>query len=422
MDADPQPPKFPKSMELFQRAGEIIPGGIYGHTTPVTTVPGEFPYYAASAKGGRYTDVDGNSYIDLMCGYGPIILGHCHPEVDAVARERQAAGDCFNHPSPLMVELAERMISLVDIAEWAVFAKNGSDMTTWATQVAREYTGKRKILKVAGAYHGTDAWCTPGHGGLIDEDRAQIKNFKWNDSQSVVDAFETFKNDIAAVIITPFHHPAFGDSSLPDAEFLKTIRQQCNLEGAVFIVDDIRAGFRLHPGGSHRYFGFEPDMICFCKAMGNGYPISSTVGRGDYKVAASKVFLTGSYWNNAVPMAAALKTLEIVERDNVPAQLEKMGQRLFDGLTREADAKGTPVVCSGPPAIPFMSFVNDPGFHKMQRFSALCATEGVFYHPHHNWFLCQSHSEADIDECIEVASRAFALMKSERLINTIAGN
>jgi len=310
-----------------------------------------------------------------------------------------------------MVDLAERMISLVDIADWAVFAKNGSDMTTWATQVAREYTGKRKILKVGGAYHGTDAWCTPGHGGLIEEDRTQIKNFKWNDSQSVIDAFQSFKGDIAGVIITPFHHPAFGNSSLPDNDFLKTIRQQCNVEGALFIVDDIRAGFRLHPGGSHRYFGFEPDMVCFCKALGNGYPISSTVGRKEYKVAASKVFLTGSYWNNAVPMAAALKTLEIVERDNVPAQLEKMGQRLFYGLSREAEANGFQVICSGPPAIPFMSFADDPGFHLMQKFSALCAADGVFYHPHHNWFLCQSHTETDIDECIACAGKAFAQLE-----------
>ncbi|MEM6823119.1 MAG: aminotransferase class III-fold pyridoxal phosphate-dependent enzyme [Verrucomicrobiota bacterium] len=401
-------------MALFHRAAELIPGGIYGHATPVATIPGVLPYYADSGKGCRYTDIDGNTYIDYMCGYGPIILGHANEEVDAVTRERQAKGDCFNHPSPLMVELAERLVGLVDFADWSVFAKNGSDMTTWATMVARQHTGRKKVLKVAGAYHGTDAWCTPGHGGLIEEDLSQILNFKWNDSESIADLFAKHSDDIACVIITPFHHPAFGNSVLPDPEFLKTIRNLCTHHGALFIVDDIRAGFRLNIGGSHRYFGFEPDLVCFCKAMANGYPISSTLGRKEYKVAASNVFLTGSYWNNAVPMAASLKTLELVEKHDVPAHLEKMGQRLFDGLTREAKANGFEVVCSGPPAIPFMSFADDPGFHRMQKFSALIAKEGVYFHPHHNWFLCAEHREADIDETISGAGRAFAALKAEQ--------
>jgi glutamate-1-semialdehyde 2,1-aminomutase len=405
-------PQFPKSMELFHRASQIIPGGIYGHTTPITTVPGAFPYYAASGQGGRYTDIDGNEFIDFMCGYGPIVLGHRHPEVDSAARARQELGDCFNHPSPLMVELAEKMVDLVDIADWAVFGKNGSDMTTWAIQVARQATGRKKILKAGGAYHGTDAWCTPGHGGLIEEDRAQIGNFPWNDSQAVRDCFRKFENEVAAVIITPFHHPAFGDSVLPDPEFLETLREGCTRAGALLIVDDIRAGFRLHPGGSHRYFGFEPDLICFCKAMGNGYPISSAVGRGEYKVAASQVFLTGSYWNNAVPMAASLKTIEIIERDDVPARLEKLGQRLFDGLTKGAREAGFEVTCSGPPAIPFMSFKDDPGFHRMQAFSSICAAKGVFFHPHHNWFLCAAHTEEDIDEAVGIAGDAFKQLAS----------
>jgi len=400
--------QFPKSMKLFHRASQIIPGGIYGHTTPITTVPEAFPYYAEKGKGCRYTDIDGNEFIDFMCGYGPIILGHAHEEIDAVARERQVLGDCFNHPSPLMVELAERFVELVDIADWTVFGKNGSDMTTWAIMVARQFTRRKKIVKVRGAYHGTHAWCTPGHGGLIGEDRAQILEVPWNEPQAVEDCFKKWGNQIAGMIITPFHHPAFGSSVLPDAEFLQAIRNCCSHHGALFITDDIRAGFRLHAGGSHRYFDFQPDLICFCKAMANGYPISAAVGRSETKVAASQVFLTGSYWNNAVPMAASLKTLEIVQRENVPAHLETIGRRLFHGLENAARKNGLEVVCSGPPAIPFMNFADDPGFHQMQRFSAHCAARGVFFHPHHNWFLCHSHTESDIEEALRVADQAFA--------------
>ncbi len=168
---------YTKSNELFARAAKVIPGGIYGHASPAISLPGASPYYAARAEGCRYWDVDGNEFIDFMCGYGPIILGYNHPEVEEAAARQARDGNCFNHPTPLMVELAERLVSLVDFASWSVFGKNGADMTTWCTQVAREHTGAKKILKVAGAYHGSHPWCSPGHGGWIEEDRVARAQF-----------------------------------------------------------------------------------------------------------------------------------------------------------------------------------------------------------------------------------------------------
>ena len=173
---------FPKSMALFERARRVIPAGIYGHTTPAQLVPTEFPYYAARAEGCRYWDADGREYLDFLCSYGPIVLGYRHPEVEEAAERQRREGDCFNHPTALMVELAERLVSLVDFAAWCVFGKNGSDMTTWAVQVAREFTGRKKVLRARQSYHGSHAWCTPGHGGLIEEDRMHVHDFVWNDS------------------------------------------------------------------------------------------------------------------------------------------------------------------------------------------------------------------------------------------------
>ncbi|MEM7496096.1 MAG: aminotransferase class III-fold pyridoxal phosphate-dependent enzyme [Myxococcota bacterium] len=281
--------RYRASMTLFERGQRVVPGGIYGHVTPALLEPGDSPYYAAHAQGARYWDVDGNEFLDFMCGYGPVILGHCHPEVEAAVDEARSRGTCFNHPTEHMVELAETLTELIDFAQWSVFGKNGSDMTTWCTQVAREHTGRQKILMAEAAYHGSAPWCTPGHAGLTDEDRAHIVTFKWNDPQSVEDAFKACADDVAALVMTPFHHPLFVGSTMPEPAFLDSIHRACQRAECLLILDDIRAGFRLSLEGSHRVVGLEPDLACYSKAMGNGYPISAAVGRSDLKVAASKL-------------------------------------------------------------------------------------------------------------------------------------
>ena len=401
---------FPTSQKLFQRATQVIPRGIYGHASPAATLAGQSPYYAERAQGCRYWDVDGRSYIDYLCGYGPILLGYGHPEVEEAAERQRRSGDCFNHPTARMVELAEYLVAEVNFAGWAVFAKNGSDVTTWAIQVARHATKRKKILLIEGAYHGIDPWCTPGKAGLIEEDRQHIHTFPWNDLNRFEDLIKQYRNEIAGVIVTPFHHPAFGDSVMPAEGFFKQIESTCKREGMLLILDDIRAGFRLHEGGSHRVFGFEPDMICFCKALGNGYPISAALGRENLRLPASKVFLTGSYWNGAVSMAAALACLKIVKRDNVIPHLEKMGTLLMTGLTQLAKERGKPIVCTGPPAIPFMRFQNEHNFFQMQAFCSAAIARGIYFHPHHNWFLSAAHQREDIEETLTLAKEALHVL------------
>jgi len=407
--------RFRRSHELFSRAAEVIPCGIYGHMSPAAALPGAFPYYAERAVGSRYWDVDGNEYIDYMCGYGPVVLGHQHPEVEAAAERQQRDALCVNHPGPVMVDLAELLVSLVDFAAWTVFGKNGSDMTTWAPQVAREHTGRRKILKVAGAYHGIDPWCTPGHGGLLEEDRAHIHDFDWNDLESFERLLGLYRNDIAGVIMTPFHHPAFQPSEMPAPGFWPHIEAACRREGIVLILDDIRAGFRLDLGGSHKVFGFEPDLICFCKALANGHPISAALGRKELRVAASKVFLTGSYWNSPPPMAAALACLGIMQREGTPTILRHTGQTLMDGLVAAGERHGYAMLASGPPAVPFLTFIDDPSSRRRQRFCAEVTRRGAFFHPHHNWFMSAAVTAADIDATLRMADEAFAIIKNEGL-------
>ncbi len=405
--------KFDRSHELFKEAARYIPGAIPGHMTPAITVPGSFPYFAEKAKGCHYWDVDGNEYIDFLCGYGPIILGHQHPKVDEAVRKQQAKGSCFNHPSELQVKAAKMMVETIPIADWAIFAKNGSDVTTWTVQVAREATQRDGVIMCRGGYHGTHAWCTPGHGGLTTSDRVDVHMVTWNDLEDFKAVIKENKGEIAAFITSPYHHPNFADQEMPAPDYWSSIRRLCDEEGIKIIVDDVRAGFRLNIGGSCEYFGFKPDMICFSKAIANGYPLSAAVGTEEMKLAASKVFFTGSFWASAIELSAMLATIEEMKATNAIEKIFKMGTRLQEGLRALATDNGLKVSVTGPPSIPYMKFANEKDFRRMQLFSAEATKNGAFIHPHHNWFISAAHEEKDVDEALAICDKAFAVVKKE---------
>jgi glutamate-1-semialdehyde 2,1-aminomutase len=404
---------FTKNRDLFLRAAKVVPGAIYGHQSPALTVPGSFPYYATHGKGAYYWDVDGNRYIDYMCAYGPMVVGYGNPVVDKAAQAEYGKGNCFNHPSPLMVELAEFLVELIPFADWAVFAKNGSDVTTWATMVAREATGRKKIVAARGEYHGAHAWCTPGHGGLVEEDRVNMLYFTWNKLDELRVLFERHKGEIAGVIMTPFHHPAFSDMELPAPGFWPGVRRLCDEHGAVLILDDVRCGFRLDVRGSNYYFDFEPDISCYCKAIANGYPLSSAVGRQSLKNAASNVFLTGSYWNSSAPMAAAKATIKHLLEIDGPKRMNAIGDKLMKGLIERGKGFGYEMIATGPGAIPFIRFGNETNFMRMQVFAAEMTKRGHFFHPHHNWFMSTAHTDKDVEETLDASEEAFKIVKQQ---------
>ncbi len=405
--------KFDKSMEMFQRAAKVIPGGIPGHKNPAIGIPGAFPYFADRGKDGHYWDVDGNDYIDFLCGYGPIILGHNYEKIEKAAAEQAKQGTCFNHPTERTVELAERLVKTIKIADWAVFGRNGSDVTTFSILVAREYTSRKRVLMAKGAYHGSHAWSTPGHGGLIEEDINTIHHFNWNDANQLNDLVKRYEGEVAAVILTPYHHPAFGNSILPAPGFWQDVRRICDDNGIVLICDDVRAGFRLDLAGSSEYFGFKPDLACYSKAIANGFSLSAAVGTDEMKNAASNVFFTGSYYTCAVELAASLATLDEMENLNVLDSMMEKGKRLQAGLKERAEKNGLQVTVSGPPTIPYMTFSNETNFLRQQLWAKECVARGVLFHPHHNWFICYTHTDEDIDKALDVADEAFAIVKKE---------
>ena len=210
---------FRRTHELFDRAERVIPGGIYGHQSPRMLVEGSYPYFFERGEGARVWDVDGNEYLDYMCSYGPIVLGHNDPVVDAAAAAERTNGSCFNGPTPLWVELAEHLVAITPWAAWTSFAKNGSDVCTWATLVAREHTKRKKIVKAKGAYHGTHAWTTPLPAGTTPADTAEVLTFRWNDLDDLERVVRAADGDVAGIILTPFRHEAFHDQEMPAPGF-----------------------------------------------------------------------------------------------------------------------------------------------------------------------------------------------------------
>lgn len=404
-----EPGRYRETAALFARAKRVIPGGIYGHQSPRSLVPEQYPYFFTHGDGARIWDVDGHEYLDLMCSYGPIVLGHRHPRVEEAARAQAAAGDCFNGPGPAFVELAERLVDLTPWAGWALFAKNGSDVCTWATLLARAVTGRRKILAADGAYHGAHAWCTPFPDGTIAEDRAHVVRFPWNDLDGVDAAIAACDGDVAGIIVTPFRHDAWHDQEMAAPGFFAGLRQRCDRLGAVLILDDVRAGFRMHLSGSGAAVGIEPDVACYSKALGNGHAIAACLGRESLRESAKRVFATGSFWTGAVSMAAALACLAELEETDAVGRMARTGTALRAGMERQAAAHRTPIRYTGPPSIPFLSFADDAGsFARSRVFAAACAARGVYLHPHHNWFVSAALTDADVARILDVTDVAFA--------------
>lgn len=380
----------------FERAGKVIPGGIYGHVAPAAGLPLSFPHYCDNATGSRFIDLDGNEWIDFMCGFGAILHGYRNPIIEEAVSIQMSKGSVFNQPSTLMVELAEEMVHAIDFADWAVFAKNGSDLTTWAIRVAREKTGREYIIKAKGAYHGVDAWCDPGFGGRIPSDREKILEFEWNNLDELSDLVKQNKDQVAGVILTPYHHAAFAPSELPLPDFWSGVENLCKHEGIALILDDVRTGGRLHDGGSHRYFNFDPDMAVYSKALGNGYAISACLSSEKFRKAASDVFLTGSCWNDALAMTAALASFRLSQEDQVASKVLKFGYSFASKLEELTKDHGIPLKMTGPASMPYPYIEGDANLFKIQKFCQLCSEEGLYFHPHHNWFLGSSHTESDL--------------------------
>lgn len=405
--------QYDQTQAWFARAAKVIPCGIYGHFSPAPCVPVDaYPFFAARAKGAHLWDVDGNEFIDYMCAYGPMILGYANPVVDEAYQAQMKEADSASFASPRMVELAEYMVDLIPMADWAFFAKNGADVTNYAVMTARTATGRNKVIAIKGGYHGTSPWMqSAGHHGVIESDHDHVIRIPWNDIPALENAIAGNPGQIAAFIASPYHHPVFVDNEMPAEGYWQTVEKVLRKHGIVLIVDDVRCGFRLHLGGSNEFFGFKPDLICFCKAIANGYPISALVGTEALKTAAAKVFHTGSYWFSAGPMAAALATLKELKRIDGPKILHETGQKLNDGLVRIAASHGYTLRVTGDPGMAYYRITDDPTMMLHQAWCGECTRRGAFFTSHHNWFVSTAHTEQDLQRTWDICDDAFSVVK-----------
>lgn len=399
--------------ELRERAARVIPGGMWGHLD-ASKLPEGYPQFFSRGEGGHVWDANGRRYVDLMCSWGPIVLGHHDPAVDAAARRQADLGDTLNGPAPVLVELAERLVDRIPAADWAMLQKNGTDATTACVTIARAATGRGTILMARGSYHGAAPWCTPVPTGTTEADKANQLRFEYNDVASLQAAADAAGGDLAAILVTAFKHDNVVDQEMPTPEFAAAARAICDRRGAALIVDDVRAGFRIHPGGTWETVGVRPDLSAWSKAIANGHTLAAVTGKDALREAASRVFVTGSFWCSSVAMAAAVATLDELERRDVVGHIASLGQRLRDGLAERARGANVGLRQSGPVAMPLFLFDGDADFAMGRAFCSATLAEGAFLHPRHNMFLCAAHTEADIDAVLAAAEAGFEAVKTLR--------
>ncbi len=399
-----------RSQELYQRAQKVIPKGVSGHYGYAVTDTS--PVFFESSNGSRFTDVDGNTYIDWMCAYGPMILGYNHPAVEEAAARQLAAGNTVSLAAPVLVDLAEQLVDLVTGADWALFGKNGADSTTLAVMIARAATGRKYVVKVNDGYHGSAAWMqAPGNAGTIEEDHRLVLSVPWNDPEALAEVLAQHDGEVACFISSPYHHPVMADNELPAPGYWSTVEAMCRRAGVALIVDDVRAGFRIDLAGSHAHYGFQPDLVCFGKALGNGHPIAAVTGTDALKPAATDTFYTGTQFFNAAPMAAALATIsELVAIDGA-IRITELGEQLNTGLIDVASSHGHDLRVTGVPGMPYYRIAGEHGFGFHAKWIAECVARGAYLLSYHNNFVSAAHTEDDIRQTWNIADQAFQALR-----------
>jgi glutamate-1-semialdehyde aminotransferase len=403
------------TFRLYEEALNLIPGAILGIRRPYNFVEGEYPIFFEEAKGGKVIDVDGNPYIDMLCAYGPIIIGHREPEIDnAVIEQIKTKGFCMSLTQPIQNELAKLLKKNIPCCEKLVLMKMGTDATTAAIRVARAYTKKVKILTCG--YHGWYDAFSEVHGleaGIPSKLYEDFYEFQFNHAEEVDQMFKKHKDEVAAIIVNPIHTPGGREVQEPENDFLKTLRDLCDDNDALLIYDEIRTGFRVDMGGAQKKYNVIPDLAAFGKAMGNGYPISTLVGKKEYMdVLVEKVFLSSTFFPNSLAQIAAIKTIQILEREKVLYNIAKKGERFANQVKDYITDNKIPCTFSGGPWMPYITFDPDPDYHYRklrEEFYRQLIRRKVFLQPFHHGYIAYRHSDEDLNYAAKMIDESLKL-------------
>ena len=419
------------SHDLFTRAQALMPGGVNSPVRAFKSVGGE-PFFARRAEGAYLVDVDGNRYVDYIGSWGPMIAGHAHPAVlDAVARVMRD-GLSFGVPNALEVTMAETITRLVPSCEMVRMVNSGTEATLSAIRLARGATGRGRIVKFEGCYHGHgDSFLVKAGSGMltlgvpdspgVPKALADLTStLPYNDFEAATALFDAVGGEIAALIVEPIVGNA--NCILPREGYLQHLRELCTKHGAILIFDEVMTGFRVALGGAQARYGITPDLSTFGKIIGGGMPVGAYGGRADLmrQIAPSgPIYQAGTLSGNPVAMAAGLATLELIQAPGFHAALERRTHELCDGLEAAAREAGVPVTTNRSCAM-FGLFFTD---RKVETFADATSCDiaafrrffhgmlrrGVYLAPsaYEAGFLSSAHGDVEIAHTLEAAREAF---------------
>lgn len=412
------------SRTAFEEAKQYIPGGVNSPVRAFKSV-GLTPVYVDRGEGSRIYDIDGNSFIDYVCSWGPLIMGHAHPEVVKALQETAVKGTSFGAPTLLETEMAKTVVERVASVDIVRMVNSGTEATMSAIRLARGYTGRSKILKFEGSYHGhADSLLIkagsgvatlglPDSPGVPEGVAINTITVPYNDLEGVKIAFERYGNEIAAVIVEPIAGNMGVVPPLPG--FLEGLRKVTTGYGALLIFDEVMTGFRVDRGCAQWLYGLDPDLTCFGKVIGGGLPVGAYGGKREImeQIAPSgPIYQAGTLSGNPLAMAAGYSTLKLLTPE-VYTRLEVLGARLEAGLKRNAQETGIPLTINrvGSMVCPF--FTEGPvvnfetaktsNLDLFKRYFGKMLDQGISVPPSQfeGMFVSAVHSEQDIDDTIE---------------------
>lgn len=423
---------WPASARAWDRTKRSLAGGV---STGLRASFKPHPLFFSSGSGSRLTDLDGNSYLDYVLGWGPVILGHGHPGLTAAVASQIESGATYGAGHTFEYEAAERVVATIPGVERVLWSNTGSEATQVALRLARAATGRQRFAKMIGHYHG---WSDPfllgyrpdadgrldgfGTRGQSTAAPADVSLLPFGDLNAAADALKDDRNDIAAVFVEPVLCNS-GVISPPDG-YLAGLRDLCDATGTVLVFDEVITGFRLARGGAVERYGVKPDLVVLAKAIAGGYPLSAVAGRASViDLTLSGVSHAGTYNGNPVVLAAAVATLDALAEDGVYSDFEARGRQLADGmrasLQRHAvvaavNQVGPVVQCAvGVDSLDDLEafFAIDQTFY--ERLSVQMLRRGVFTLPGGRWYLSTAHSESDVGQAVQVFDQALLATLAE---------